>query len=59
MLAAPYWNEEVRMMKTESIAEVVAIKKTDQILLEPHTLLPQVQDSKAELRKTINRFRTR
>ena len=47
------------MMKTESIAEVVAIKKAEQIPLEPLTLLPQVKDSKAELRKTINRFQAK
>jgi hypothetical protein len=47
------------MMKTESIAEVVAVKKAEQIPLEPLTLLPRVQDPKAELRKTINRFQAK
>ena len=59
MSIAPYSNEESKMVRTEPIAEVVAIKKHEQIPLEPLTLLPPAEDAKAELRKTINRFRAK
>ncbi len=47
------------MVKTEPIAEVVAIKKAEQVPLEPLTLLPQLGDPKAGLRNIINRFRAK
>lgn len=47
------------MIKTEPVTEVVAAKKDEQFPLEPLTLLPKPEDAKAELRKTINRLRTK
>lgn len=46
-------------MKTKRGTEVVAIKKDEQFPLEPLTLLPKPEDAKAELRKTIDRFRAK
>lgn len=47
------------MMKTEPVTEAVATKKDEPFPLEPLTLLPKPEDPNAELRKTINRFRTK